>query len=365
MTPLGALLARRIARTGPITVAAFMAEALGHPRHGYYMRGDPFGATGDFVTAPEISQMFGELIGSWTVSIWRQIGRPPRFVLAELGPGRGTLMADALRAITHDKEANAAAEVHLVETSPALGLIQRARLGNGPAWHERFDDVPPGPIVVVANELFDALPVHQVERAPVGFRERMVGLGETGCLAFALAPGPTPAAALARREHAEAAIGAVIEVSPVAIALMDSIARRVVAHGGAALIVDFAAPAGTGTLQAVRRHGRADPLEAPGETDLAVAVDFATLARVAREASAATHGPVGQGAFLEALGIRERAARLARVATAVQRAAIDAALELLTGGSAMGHLFKAFAVTAPGQPAPAGFEPAPSDGPEP
>jgi NADH dehydrogenase [ubiquinone] 1 alpha subcomplex assembly factor 7 len=277
------------------------------------------------------------------------------FRLVELGPGRGTLMADLLRALAVVPEALAAARVHLVETSPVLVQCQRTRLGEGPTWHTSFEEVPRGPLVVIANELFDALPVHQVERTPSGFRERMVGLGPAGNLCFALAPGPTPAAALAAREHAGAAPGAVVEVSPAAIGLIDTIARRIVADGGAALAIDFAAAPGTPSLQAVRRHRHADPLADPGEADLAAAVDFALLARVAREAGAEAHGPVAQGDFLMALGIVERGRRLGQGATDAERAALEAALGRLTGAGAMGHLFQALAVIRPGQPVPAGF----------
>jgi len=352
VTPLEALLVQRIALTGPLTLAAYMAECLGHPRHGYYMRRDPFGVAGDFVTAPEISQMFGELIGLWTVGVWRQMACPDPLRLVELGPGRGTLMADALRAIAVNPTARAAMRVHLVETSPVLAALQRARLGETVTHYATFDEMAEGPAIVIANELFDALPVHQFERAAVGWRERMVGLDDSGCLVRALTPGPTPAVALVPRDVP----GDVAEVSPAAIALMDRIARRLATQGGAALVIDFAARPGAATLQAVRGHARADVLEAPGEVDLAAGVDFAALARVAAEAGARAHGPVLQAAFLEALGIRARAAALRRRANPEQAVAIDAALERLTGADAMGHLFQVLAVTARAAPAPPGFE---------
>jgi NADH dehydrogenase [ubiquinone] 1 alpha subcomplex assembly factor 7 len=352
VTPLEAVLARRIALTGPLTMAAFMAECLGNPRHGYYMRRDPFGAAGDFITAPEISQMFGELIGLWTVGVWRQMACPDPLRLVELGPGRGTLMADALRAIAVDPAARAAVRVHLVETSPALAALQRARLGDSIAQHETFDQVPAGPAIVIANELFDALPAHQFERTPMGWRERMVGLDDAGRLVRALAPGPTPAVVLVPRD----APGDVAEISPAAIALMDRVARRLAAQGGAALVIDFAARPGAATLQAVRGHAWVDVMDAPGEVDVAVGVDFVALARAAAEAGARPHGPVSQAAFLEALGIGARAVALRRRATAEQALALDTALERLTGADAMGHLFRVLAVTARAAPAPPGFE---------
>ena len=358
MNELERLIARRIRAAGPITMAEFMAEALGHPRLGYYMRGDPFGRAGDFTTAPEISQMFGELVGVWCVDTWRRMGAPAGALLVELGPGRGTLMVDALRAIATDREARAALAPHMVETSPALQAVQRARLAEaGAKWHASLATVPEGPTIAVANELFDALPIRQIERTPAGWRERMVGVGEDGRLVVALAPQATAAAALVPAALKDAAAGTVAEVSPAALALADALARRVAAHGGAVLVVDFgeAVPTGRPTLQAVKAHGRADPLETPGEADLAAAVDFQALARAAREVGAATFGPVGQGAFLHALGLGLRAERLQRRATPEQAVAIDAAARRLAVPEGMGTLFKALAIAHPGLGTPAGF----------
>ncbi|MEX2648396.1 MAG: SAM-dependent methyltransferase [Alphaproteobacteria bacterium] len=358
MTPLETLLARRIASAGPMTLAQFMAEALGHPRYGYYMRRDPFGVEGDFVTAPEISQMFGELIGLWVASVWHQMGEPTAYRLVELGPGRGTLMADALRALALDDRARRAADVRLVETSPALAALQRARLdGVDAAWHESVAEVPRGPLIVIANEVFDALPVHQIERTPKGWRERMIGLDGGDRLRLALAPGPTPASAFVEQARADRPLGTVVEIGPAAIALADVLARRVAADGGAALIIDFgdAEPPRLGSLQAVRDHRRSEVLDSPGNVDLAAAVDFGALARAAREAGARAFGPIEQGAFLRALGIEDRASRLSRGATPDQRAAIDAALHRLVVAEAMGCLFKAFVIAHPALAAPAGF----------
>ncbi|TBR26812.1 MAG: class I SAM-dependent methyltransferase, partial [Reyranella sp.] len=197
MTELGGLIARRIALTGPISLADFMAEALGHPRLGYYRRAVPVGAAGDFTTAPEISQMFGELIGAWLAERWLAMGRPSPVRLVELGPGRGTLMADALRATRGVPAFHAAIDLHLVETNAPMREAQRAALqAHRPTWHERFDDVPEGPLLLVANEFFDALPVRQFHRTASGWRERMVGLDDQGELRLALAPGTTPFASL-------------------------------------------------------------------------------------------------------------------------------------------------------------------------
>ncbi len=360
MNPLGRRLLRQIELAGPLTVAEFMAAALGHPRHGYYMRGDPLGPAGDFVTAPEVSQMFGELIGLWCAAGWEQTGRPARALLVELGPGRGTLMADALRAIAMVPACRDALEVHLVETSPALRRIQRRTLGEvEAAWHGELRSVPEGPLLLVANELFDALPIHQFVRMLGAWRERLVdAYPDSRGFRFVLAPGPTPAVALVPEDAAGAPPGSVAEVSPAVIGLAHEIGRRVAAFGGVALVIDYSTDRGPlgDTLQAVRRHDRHEVLEDLGEADLSARVDFAALARAATEAGARTFGPVTQGDFLIALGIEPRAEELKRSATEEQHADIDAALHRLVDPGAMGTLFQALAIAHPEAPAPAGFE---------
>jgi SAM-dependent MidA family methyltransferase len=345
MTPLGRELAALIAAEGPISVERYMALCLGHPRHGYYMTRDPFGREGDFTTAPEISQMFGELLGLWAAEVWSCMGRPPRFALMELGPGRGTLMADALRALRILPECRDALSVHLVETSPVLRDAQRATLaasGAAPTWHDTIEDVPPGPAIILANEFLDALPVRQFVRTETGWHERMVGLAENR-LAFGLFAEPEPSLALAGRP------GDLVEVAEAALGLTRRIAGRLASQGGAALFVDYGhARSGLGeTLQAVRSHAFVDPLAEPGEADLTSHVDFAAIARVAQAAGARAHGPVTQGAFLDALGIGARAAALGRNATPDGRAAIEAALARLTGTGEgqMGGLFKVLGVS--------------------
>lgn len=360
-TPLADLLRRRIAQAGPISIADFMAEALGHPDHGYYMTRDPLGAAGDFVTAPEVSQMFGELIGLWCAELWHGAGAPRPVRLVELGPGRGSLMADALRAARMMPGFADALSVHLVETSPILEAMQRHTLaGHAAQWHRSLDAVPDGPLLLIANEFFDALPVRQFQFTPDGWRERMVGLAEDGeSFRIGLAPDGTAAEALIPEGiRAAARPGDVAEVCPAGISMMDALARRIASQGGGALIVDYghAASAVGETLQAVRRHARHDPLEAPGEADLTAHVDFAALARAAREAGAAAHGPVPQGLFLSRLGIAERAARLARDATTLQAHDIEAAQRRLIAAEEMGTLFKALAVVPQDAPAPPGFE---------
>ncbi len=363
-TPLAKLLARRIRQSGPLTVAAYMAEALGHPEHGYYRSRDPFGAAGDFITAPEISQMFGELVGLWCVEMWQAMGSPPALRLVELGPGRGTLMADALRAARLRPAFAEALTLHLVETSPALRARQAAALRDAgltrpPLWHDSLAEVPAGPMLLIANELFDALPIHQYQRTDAGWRERVVTTGEDDeGLRFALAPAGSTFGLVSTAQR-QAPIGAIAEVSPVAIGLAAEIARRVSAQGGAALIIDYGpAEGGPGdSLQAVRQHRAADPLAAPGEADLTAHVDFAALARAARELGAAVHGPLAQGIFLSRLGIELRAALLARQASATQARDIAAAVARLLDPAEMGTLFKALAIAAPSLPVPPGFAP--------
>jgi NADH dehydrogenase [ubiquinone] 1 alpha subcomplex assembly factor 7 len=352
MTELGRLIARRIALTGPISLADFMAEALGHPRLGYYRQGVPVGAAGDFTTAPEISQMFGELVGAWLADRWLAIGRPTPVRLVELGPGRGTLMADALRATRAVTGFHAAIDLHLVEINERLKALQDTALGGfRPTWHARFDEVPEGPLLLVANEFFDALPIRQFERTLQGWTERMVGLAaDGGRLHLALAPGTTPFAAALP----DAAPGAQAELSPAARQTAEAIGARIGRHGGWALIIDYGREGPLGSsLQAVRGHRTVDILDRPGESDLSAHVDFAALAGATGRR---TFGPVGQGDFLQRLGILQRASALkVRAADAAARQALDAALARLIAPDQMGTLFRVLAIGDDRSPEPAGF----------
>ncbi|WP_245421992.1 class I SAM-dependent methyltransferase [Rhodoplanes serenus] len=354
MSPLADLLRRRIATAGPLPVADYMSLCLGHPEHGYYATRDPFGAAGDFTTAPEISQMFGELLGLWAAAVWQQMGEPSSLRLIELGPGRGTLMADALRAARVLPAFRTALSVHLVETSPLLAGRQRDTLAGAGvplAWHDDLGAVLPGPAIVLANEFVDALPIRQAVRTATGWRERVVTLAPNGRLAFDLA-APDPALA--------AAVPAALRTSPPDMivewrdeAFVGRLAARVAGDRespGAALIIDYGHTiSGAGdTLQAVRGHAFADPLAAPGEADLTAHVDFAALARAAAAAGARVHGPLTQAEFLRRLGIDARAAQLKASAPA-EAAAIDAAVARLldSGRTGMGALFKVLAVADP------------------
>jgi len=361
VNPLGELLARRIRVTGPLTVADYMVEALGHPQHGYYKRGDPFGPEGDFITAPEISQMFGELLGAWCAAVWQSMARPAPVRLVELGPGRGTLMADALRGTRKVDGFHAAVDLHMVETSPLLRRMQAETLRKAaplvaPAWHDSFDEVPAGPLLLVTNELFDALPIHQFEYQGGRWQERVIGLDADGeGFAFGLRP-PGATFCLAQLPPSPRQ-GMTVEVCPAGIALAGAIGRRVVEHGGAALIIDYGhdGHAPGDSLQAVRRHGRHDILADPGFADLAAHVDFGALARAARETGAAVRGPVAQNTLLERLGIHARADVLRRNATPAQAADIGAATERLLHLQQMGTLFKALAIAHPSLPVSPGF----------
>ncbi|WP_340107677.1 class I SAM-dependent methyltransferase [Pikeienuella sp. HZG-20] len=349
MTPLGALIRRQIAATGPMTLHDYMALCLAHPEHGYYMTRDPLGAKGDFTTAPEISQMFGEMIGLALAQTWLDAGAPAPARLVELGPGRGRLMADALRAARVAPGFAEAAEPWLVEISPAL-RAEQARLLPGARWAERLEEVPEGPLFLIANEFFDALPVHQYEMTAKGWAERMVGLSE-GRLILGLQPSPLPLG--------PAPLGAIRERNPAAEAAAAGIGARIARDGGAALIVDYGygetPPAGADTVQALRKHRFADPLDAPGEADLTAHVDFGALRAAATGAGAAASALIAQGDWLARLGIGARAAALA-AARPDQAASVAAALHRLTDPGEMGTLFKALALFPPGGPPPPGFD---------
>ncbi|TNC50119.1 class I SAM-dependent methyltransferase [Rubellimicrobium rubrum] len=351
MTPLARLLAERIAATGPMTVADYMAECLLHPRYGYYATRDPLGAAGDFTTAPEISQMFGECLGLALAQAWIDQGAPAPFVLAEIGPGRGTLMADVLRATLRVPGFHDALSVHLVEASPTLRAEQAKRVP-GAVWHDTVEGLPDAPLFLLANEFFDALPIRQFLREPFGWSERVVGLSD-GQLGWGLRPlGQVPV--LAER-LADTPEGEVVEHCPALPGIMGEIGRRIAAHGGAALVVDYGGWHLTGdSFQAVARHAYADTLGTPGEADLTAHVDFEALARAALPARATTMAT--QGELLLRLGIAQRAEALARKLAGDRLMSHLAALRRLTLPDEMGTLFKAVAFHPPHTPPPPGFE---------
>lgn len=351
---LHARFARMLRLEGPQPVARLMAEAGAH----YYATRDPFGVAGDFITAPEISQMFGELIGLWCADLWDRMGRPRPFCLMELGPGRGTLMRDALRAIGQALPAcRAAATVHLVETSPTLRARQKAALADVElAWLDDLGGLPPGPAIVLGNEFLDALPIRQFARSAAGWHERLVAAAADDSLHFALSPPLGDPAAVLPPSQRDAPIGTVVEQAPARVAVTEALAQHLAAEGGAALLIDYgSARSGTGdTLQALRGQHPVPVLAHLGEADLTSHVDFEPLAAAARRAGAKVYGPIGQGTFLEAIGIGTRTA-------ALQRAAPDRAREFeaqrarLVSADQMGRLFLVMGIAGPDVPPLAGF----------
>ncbi|MCA3611344.1 MAG: SAM-dependent methyltransferase [Methylobacterium sp.] len=355
-TPLAREMAAIIAAEGALSLDRFMALALGHPRHGYYMTRDPFGAGGDFITAPEISQIFGELLGLALAITWQNMGAPEGVAVAELGPGRGTLMSDALRAARAIPAFAETLEPHFVETSPVLMRAQAARLaqdGRDARWHATIDSLPEDrPLLILANEFFDALPVRQFQRAGNHWHERLVGLDPAGGLAVGLAQEPAANIPFAAPE------GAIFETSPLSLDIMRRLGERVARQGGAMIAIDYGhAKSGFGdTLQAVKAHRFVPVLTDPGEVDITAHVDFAMLAIAAKRGGAVAHPLLTQATLLERLGIHHRAEILKRKAE--NPAEIDRAVARLAGTdeAAMGLLFKALAITAPGVAPPPGFE---------
>ena len=355
MTELSALhgvIRRLITSAGPMPVWRYMQLCLTHPQHGYYISRDPLGREGDFTTAPEVSQMFGELIGLWAASVWRAMGSPHQVQLIELGPGRGTMMADALRALRVLPPLYQAISVHLVEINPVLREKQRHTLTGvrNVNWHYGLDEIPPGPSIILANEYFDVLPIHQMVKRESGWHERTVEIDDKGNLSFGYAEDPTPLFEILLPALVRAApVGAIYEWRP-DNAIM-TLARRVRDDHGAALIIDYGhlrSDAGD-TLQAIAQHSFADPLKNPGQSDITAHVDFQALARGAEDVGARAHGPVTQGEFLKALGIEARAQTLTAKATLEAAADVNGALQRLIGNGrgGMGSLFKVLGISDP------------------
>ena len=336
----------QIASARPATVADYMAAANAH----YYATRDPLGAAGDFTTAPEISQMFGEMIGIWIADLWNRAGNPA-FHYVELGPGRGTLAADALRVMA--RFGCAPQGIHLVETSPTLREAQRVRLP-GAEHHDEVDALPDdAPMIIVANEFFDALPVHQYIRTSRGWRERLVERRDSALVPVA---GEVPAEEAVPASLRDQPEGTIVETAPVSAAIMQRCAFRLARQGGAMLAIDYgySGPAAGDTLQAVKAHRFVDPFAAPGEVDLTAHVDFASLADIAQGAGAAASALATQGDWLRRMGIEARLQSL--IAAAPDRAdELQGQRDRLVEPKAMGSLFKAMAFAAPGWPTPAGF----------
>jgi NADH dehydrogenase [ubiquinone] 1 alpha subcomplex assembly factor 7 len=359
-SPLQSEIKKLIKSSGPMPVWRYMELCLMHPKHGYYVSRDPLGREGDFTTAPEVSQMFGELLGLWAASVWKAIGSPPVLRLVELGPGRGTMMADVLRALRVLPPLYESLSIHLVEINPVLRDKQASTLSGvrNIAWHDTIDEVPEGPAVILANEYFDVLPIHQVVQRENGWHERVVDLDEDGELIFGAAAEPIPRFEVLLPPLVRAApVGAVFEWRPDAEIM--KIASRVRDQDGAALIIDYGhmrSDAGD-TFQAIARHSFADPLKAPGKADVTAHVDFQALARAAEDLGARVHGPVTQGEFLKRIGIETRAVTLMAKATPEVSEDISSALKRLTdsGRGGMGSMFKVLAVSEPQLISLAGF----------
>jgi SAM-dependent MidA family methyltransferase len=359
VTPLEDKIRKLIRHNGPISIADYFALCIGDPQHGYYSKRDPLGTAGDFTTAPEISQLFGEMVGLCLVLAWQARKKPGNVHLIELGPGRGTLMADVQRVIhTLAPDLAAAATAHLVETSAYLQTIQGETLKNAPIptlWHTDFDQVDSGFTLLFSNELFDALPVRQFVKTDRGWRERTVALDTDGALEFQAGPATIDAPGWA----GDAANGEIIEMAPAREALMSRLAERLVRQGGLALTIDYghghSAPGDT--LQAVRNHLYADVLSNPGDCDLTSHVDFEALAAAARAEGAHVWPLLDQGRFLLSLGLVERAGALGSAKSAATQEAIRQAVERLaaTGDGQMGSLFKVLCISGDDLPCPPFF----------
>jgi len=353
MNPLTQVLSKQIRMHGPLSMADYMAAALGHPKWGYYHSKDPLGSSGDFTTAPEISQIFGELIGVWCANCWREIGAPEKFILAELGPGRGTLISDALRAASVLPEFKRAAELHLVEISPIFRAMQEMALeGQNVIWHTQIESLPEGPVIAIANEFFDALPIRQFQATEDGWHERLVDVDDEG---FRLVLSPLP---IIGNDLPPSNPGDVYENSIPRETAILNLAKRIADKGGAALIIDYGHTISTNgdTLQAIQSHKYTDPLKNPGQADITSHVNFQVLRQSAESAGTQAYGPVSQSKFLQQLGIFFRADRLRLGATTEQQTDIDLAIHRLTNKDQMGELFKVLAITRHSDPTPAGFK---------
>ena len=359
-SPLLSEIKKLIKSSGPMPVWRYMQLCLMHPSYGYYLSRDPLGREGDFITAPEVSQMFGELLGLWAASVWKAMGSPPLLRLIEIGPGRGTMMADALRALRVLPPLYQALSIHLVEVNPVLRDKQNAALSGSRdiTWHDSIDDVPDGPSVILANEYFDVLPIHQAVKGENGWHERTVEIDGDGKLAFGVASEPIPRfEVLLPASVRTAPAGAVFEWRPDAEIM--KIASRVRDQEGAALIIDYGhlrSDAGD-TFQAIARHSFADPLKDPGQADVTAHVDFQALVRAAEDLGARVHGPVPQGDFLKRLGIETRAISLMAKASHEVSEDVASALKRLIGGgsSGMGQMFKVLGISEPNLATLVGF----------
>lgn len=341
-----------IIQTGPVSVADYFAVCLADPEYGYYITKDPFGVAGDFTTAPEISQLFGEMIGIYLVQSWQTQAPDGPIRIIEIGPGRGTLIADALRVM--EKIAPTLIEqatIHMVETSPKLSEIQKetlAKYDDKVSWHTSFEDVPSGFFLLVANELFDAIPLRQFVKTDLGFRERTITVNASDELVFSVGVAGIDTDLLPS-SHKDQPTGTIFEIAPARVNVMTTIATRLAEEGGSALIIDYGYLAtGFGdTLQAIHKHEFDPPLANPGKADLTSHVDFEMLLRTAHAAGAHIHGVMHQGDFLVGLGLLQRAGMLGQDKGHETQQDIRSAVERLVGDGPgnMGELFKVLAIS--------------------
>ena len=360
MSELLEYIKNRIAFKGPLSVSEYMEESLFNIEYGYYMTGDPLGKQGDFVTAPEISQMFGELIGLWCAVTWENMGSPSEINLIEMGPGRGTLMADALRATAAVPSFLSAITIHLIETSPSLKKRQKRNLralNDKIEWHENFKDVPGGPFILIANELFDVLPIRQFVRSADRWLERKVGCNDEGGLVWVLDQDYLIPESLIPPQLNLSSEGSIFELGQIGIDLITDITESITEFGGAALVIDYGhIESGVGdTLQAVKKHRFFDVLSEPGKADLTAHVDFGSLAEKARALGGQVFGPITQRNFLRGLGVEIRANQLKNLASTRQKSEVLTSLDRLVGSDKMGNIFQVMAITHPDQKQPEGF----------
>lgn len=361
MTALEDIIKQKISADGPMSVETFMGLALGHPAHGYYMKKDPFGAAGDFTTSPEISQMFGELIGVWIMDLWMRAGAPETLNLVECGPGRGTLMADIMRVSAKLPDLVAAVQIYFVELSPVLKEIQAKALeGHDPVWVESIEDVPDdAPLICLGNEFLDALPLRQYQAQNGQWCERQIVVGEDGALALTLsAPIEDPIFQMTMPEVGELARpDLIVENAPARDEFVKALGAKIERNGGAALLIDYGhkGEGGGDTFQALYKHDFVSVLEHIGDADLTSHVNFTRMADAARWTGVKTSKIQDQGAFLLSLGIRERCETLLKTASAEQSKDITSSMERLTASERMGSLFKVLAIYNHDWPDPAGF----------
>lgn len=351
MTDLKDRICSLIAANGPITLAEYMHICMAHPQFGYYRRDNPIGRDGDFITAPEISQMFGELLGVWCATVWQELGSPSPFCLAELGPGKGTLMADMLRAAANVPGFSDAVEVALVETSESLSVLQRYALADSRvaniSWIMDIADLPAIPTIAIANEFFDVIPVRQYCKTPTGWHELGVGLSPEGELQRVALATLLENAQLPLNGENEPD-GAIFEISPAREAIIETLAGHVITHEGAALVIDYGhLSTGFGdTFQAMRAHQYTDPLSVPGEADLTSHVDFQSLVEAARRTGLGNTGLSTQGDFLLAMGLLERAGALGQDKNQERQETIRSEVERLASPNQMGDLFKVMTMSS-------------------